>query len=180
MGTGTHSDYSQNDPKWSGHLLGFSKVDKIGPYGCMVTAMANVASAQGKQMTPQQVNDALKAHGLFVQLDLVAGYYSLGVITPHSHFVESKRWAPVTVAPPKYFDVRASVDNEIIIEIDAHPEEAGVQSHFCRVIGLANGTKDLEIVDSWDGKRKLLSTYSKRANKSPFQIIVSSGKYRKV
>lgn len=186
-GTGTHSDYSQNDPAWANNLLGFSTWEKIGPYGCLETAFANVASAQGQQMNVQQVNDTLKAHGLYVrdvygQLADIAGYSALGVITPHSRFVEQKNWpgSQLALAPASYFDVESSVSTEVIIGIDAHPEEAGIQWHYVRVIGLrANGT-DIEIVDSWDGQRKLLSAYSKRAGKNAFQIIWTAGKYTKV
>lgn len=184
-GIGTHSDFSQNDPRWSGVLLGFGTTEKLGPYGCLVDAMANVASAQGQYMSPVDVNNALKAHGLFVRDSLgqiadVAGYYALGAITPHSHFVEQKNWGANEVAPAAYFDVASSVNTEIIIQIDSHPEQAGIQSHYCRVVGLANGGKDVEIVDSWDGQRKLLSAYANRGNKNPFQIIWSAGKYTKV
>lgn len=194
-GTGTHSDYSQNDPAWKDHLIGFStgvvesgiKLETFGLFGCFEAAMANVASAQGEQINPSQVNDALKAHGLFKrdaygQIADIAGYSALAAITPHSHFIEQKNWPANIVAPAAYFNVEASTTTEIIIMIDSHPEEAGIQSHYVRVVGLANNGSDIEIVDSWDGQRKLLSTYSHRngAKKNPFQIIWSAGKYLKV
>lgn len=184
-GTGTHSDFSQNDPAWSGQLLGFSTWEKLGPFGCFIAAMANVSSAQGQQMNPVDVNNALKAHGQFVrdaygQIADVAGYPALSAITPHSHFVEQKNYPASVVAPASYFDVANTVDTEIIIMIDSHPEEAGIQSHFVRVVGLASGGKDIQIVDSWDGQRKLLSAYANRGNKNPFQIIWSAGKYQRV
>jgi hypothetical protein len=184
-GTGTNSDYSQNDPRWAGDLLGFSSWEKFGPYSCLIDAMANVSSAQGQQMTPVDVNNALKVHGQFIrdcygQIADVAGYPALATITPHSHFVEQVNWPGNEVAPASYFDVASSVNTEIIIMIDSHPEEAGIQSHFVRVIGLASGGRDIEIVDSWDGQRKLLSTYANRGGKTPFQIIWSAGKYQRV
>lgn len=185
MATGTNSDYSQNDPAWSGQLLGFSSWEKMGPFGCLVTAMANVASAQGQQMNPADANNALKAHGLFVrdsygQVADVAGYYALGAITPHSHFVEQKSWPAAEVAPASYFDVRSSVNTEIIIMLDYHPETAGIQSHFCRVIGLNAAKTDVEIVDSFTGKRIWLSSIASKGGKNPFQIIWTAGKYQKV
>lgn len=185
-GTGTHSDYSQNDPAWAGHLLGFSTWEKIGPFGCLETAFANVSSAQGQQLTVQQVNDALKAHGAYVrdaygQLADISGYAALSLITPHSRFVEQQNWPGTVVAPASYFDVAASVSTEVIIGIDSHPEQSGVQWHYVRVVGLANGGKDITIVDSWDGQRKLLSTYAARKpGKTPFQLIWSAGRYTKV
>jgi hypothetical protein len=181
----TKADFSQNDGRWSGKLLGFSGWEKIGPYGCFVTAMANVAQAQGTNIDPNGVNDQLKAHGQFVrdsygQIADVAGYGALSIVAPHSHFVEQKNWPGTVVAPAAYFDVRNTTSTEIIIMIDAHPEQSGIQSHFVRVIGLLNGGKDLEIIDSWDGKRKGLSAYANRAHKTPFQVIWTAGKYQKV
>lgn len=181
----TNADFSQNDSRWSNNLLGFSSWEKMGPYGCLVTAFANVATAQGDTVNPAQMNDSLKAHGLFVrdsygQIADVAGYYALGAVAPHSHFVEQKNWPANEVAPAAYFDVRNSVATEIIIMLDYHPETAGIQTHFCRVIGLNAAKTDVEIVDSFTGKRIWLSSISAKGGKNPFQIIWSAGKYQQV
>ena len=64
--------------------------------------------------------------------------------------------------------------------LDYHPERSGVQSHYCRVIGLNSTKNDIEIVDSWDGKRKWLSSIAKQGGKQANQIIWTAGKYRKV
>lgn len=182
---GTHADFSQNDVRWKNTKLGSSSWENIGLYGCLVTAGANVLQAQGADVDPNSVNALLKQKGLFVrdsygEIADVAGYFALGNLSPHTHFVEQKNWPATTVAPASYFDVRSSTDTEIIIMIDYHPERAGIQTHFVRVIGLNNAKTDLEIVDSWDGKRKWLSSISKPYGKSPFQLIWSAGKYQKV
>lgn len=182
---GTHSDYSQQDPRWAKTLLGFSGWENIGLYGCLVNAFANVASAQGTDLNPQQVNDELKAKGLFVideysQIADVRGYAALSQIAPHSQFVEQMNWPGDQLAPFSYFDVGTSVDTEIIIKIDYHPETAGIQSHYCRVIGLNTTKNDILIVDSWDGQRKWLSSISNRVGKQPNQIIWTSGRYKRV
>lgn len=184
-GIGTHSDYSQTDPTWANNLLGFSTWEKLGPYGCFVTAMANVASAQGQQMNPVQVNDALKNHGQFVrdsygQIADIAGYGALSTITPHSHFVEQVNWPGNVVAPISYFDVGNSVDIEVIIMLDYHPETAGIQTHFCRVIGINAQKTDVQILDSYTGQRVWLSSIASKGHKNPLQIIWSAGKYQKV
>lgn len=178
-------DFSQNDGLWKNTKLGSSTWENIGLYGCLVDAFANVATAQGSPMTPVQVNNALKKHGLFVrdsygQIADIAGYSALSAIAPHSHFVEQKNWPGKEVAPFSYFDVRSSTDNEIIIMLDYHPEEAGTQSHYCRVIGLNAARNDIEIVDSWDGKRKWLSSIAKKGGKKANEIIWTAGKYKKV
>lgn len=182
---GTKADYSQNDGRWSNLLLGFSSWEKMGPFGCLVTAMANVAQAQGGDFDPHTMNDALKNQGLFVrdaygQVADVAGYYALGAVYPHSHFVEQKNWPANEVAPFSYFDVRSSTNTEIIIMLDYHPETAGIQSHYCRVIGLNDAKNDIEIVDSYTGKRIWLSSLSNRVGKKPNQIIWTAAKYQKV
>lgn len=181
----TNADFSQNDPRWKDVLLGFSTWEKLGPFGCFVTAGANVLQAQGTDVDPVGVNNLLKDKGLFVrdsygQIADVAGYYAIGALSPKTQFVEQKNWPAAEVAPASYFDVRSSTATEIIIMIDYHPETAGIQTHFVRVIGLNDAKNDVEIVDSYDGKRKWLSSISRAGGKNPFQIIWSAGKYKKV
>jgi hypothetical protein len=178
-------DYSQNDNSWKYKKLGQSTWETIGQYGCLVTAAANVVTAQGYGMNPAQVNDSLRNRGLFVrdsygQVADVAGYSAIGAISPHTHFVEQKNWPGTQVAPFAYFDVRNTVATEIIIMLDYHPEQSGIQSHYCRVIGLNSARNDIEIVDSWDGKRKWLSSISGRVGKPGNAIIWTAGKYQKV
>lgn len=181
----TNADFSQNNPKWSGNLLGFSTWEKMGPFGCLVTAFANVAQAQGQDIDPAGMNQALKDHGQFVrdvygQVADVNGYAALSTVSPHSHFVEQKNWPGEVVAPYSYFDVRSSTATEIIIMLDYHPETAGIQSHYCRVIGLNAARNDIEIVDSFTGKRIWLSEIAKRVGKQANQLIWTAGRYQKV
>lgn len=181
----TTADFSQNDPRWKDIFLGFSSWEKMGPYGCLVTAFANVAQAQGMDVDPHGMNNTLKDNGQFVrdiygQIADVAGYASLSVVAPHSRFVEQKNWPAQEVAPYEYFDVRSSTDVEVIIMLDYHPETAGVQSHYCRVIGLNDAKNDIEIVDSYTGKRVWLSTIANRVGKQANQLIWTAGKYQKV
>lgn len=178
-------DYSQNDLRWKYKRLGQSTWETIGQYGCLVTSAANVITAQGVPMDPAQINDALKARGLFVrdsygQVADVAGYSAIGALSPRTHFVEQKNWPATAVAPFSYFDVRNTVNKEIIIMIDYHPERSGVQSHYVRVIGLNAAKNDIEIVDSWNGKRRWLSEISGLAGKKPNAIIWTAGLFYKV
>lgn len=181
----TKADFSQNDSKWAGTLLGYSTWEKMGPYGCLVTAFANVAQAQGMDFDPASMNQALKDHGQFVrdvygQVADVAGYGALSVVAPHSKFVEQKNWPATEVAPFSYFDVRNTTNTEIVIMLDYHPETAGIQSHYCRVIGLNDAKNDIEIVDSYTGKRIWLSVLASRVGKKANQIIWTAGKYQRV
>lgn len=181
----TKADFSQNDPRWKNNLLGFSSWERIGLYGCLVDAAANVFQAQGADLSPADVNNILKQKGLFVrdsygEVADVAGYQALGQVSPRTRFIEQKNWPANEVAPASYFDVRSSTNTEIIIMIDYHPERSGIQSHYVRVIGLNAARNDVEIVDSWDGKRKWLSSIAAQGGKKPFQIIWTAGKYQKV
>lgn len=185
MVIGTKADFSQNDPRWGAKHLGKSSWETIGRYGCLVDSFANVAQAQGQDFDPGTMNDALVNAGEFVtdvynQVADVRGYASLTKVAPHSKFVEQQNWPGDQVAPYGYFDVGTSVNTEIIIMIDYHPETAGIQSHYCRVIGLNTAKNDIFIVDSWDGQRKWLSTISNKNGKHPNQIIWTAGKYIKV
>ena len=179
----TKADFSQNDPRWANNLLGFSKWEKMGPYGCLITAGANVLQAQGLDIDPAQLNTLLKSRQQFVydsyrELADVAGYWVFGTVWAHTKFVEQKNWPGNVVAPASYFDVRSSTNTEIIAMIDYHPEKAGVQNHYVRIIGLNPAKTDVEIVDSWDGKRKWLSSISRGTN--PLGMIWTAGKYQKV
>lgn len=180
----TKADFSQNDLRWKFKKLGSSSWETIGMYGCFVTAMANVAQAQGADFTPASLNDTLKTRGLFLRDSYGqmadTSYAALSAVAPHSHLIEQKNWPGTAVAPFSYFDVRKSTTTEIIVKLDYHPEKAGVQSHFVRVIGLNAAKNDIEIVDSWDGKRKWLSSISAKGGKKPNQIIWTAGKYQKV
>lgn len=182
---GTKADFSQNDPRWKNRLLGFSTWEKLGLYGCLVTAFANVAQAQGGDFDPATMNEALKIRGQFVrdvygQIADIAGYSALSVVAPNSRFIEQKNWPGTQVAPFEYFDVRSSTKTEIIVMLDYHPERAGVQTHFCRVIGLNAAKNDIEILDSFTGKRVWLSSIAALGGKKANQIIWSAGKYNKV
>jgi hypothetical protein len=182
---GTKADFSQNDPRWKDNLLGFSSWEKMGPFGCLVTAFANVAQAQGTDLDPNTTNEALKNAHQFVRDEYnevadVAGYSALSVIAPHSRFVEQKNWPGSVVAPASYFDVRNTTDIEVIVMLDYHPETAGIQNHYCRVIGLNEAKNDVEIVDSYTGKRVWLSSIASKGNKSPLQIVWTAAKYQKV
>jgi hypothetical protein len=176
---GTKADYSQNNPAWAGQMLGFSRSETIGRYGCLVTALANVAQAKGKGVDVSEMNAALKGKKLFSgpEKSDVARADVLSLLYPDIKFEGVFSWGAHIVAPAAFFDVRSSTKTEIIVQIDYHPERAGLQQHWCRVVGLNAARNDVEIVDSWDGKRKWLSSIGARGGKKPFQLIWKAWKY---
>lgn len=174
----TKADFSQRDPRWAGTMLGFATDETIGRYGCLVAAFANVAQAQGKDVTPADVNQMLKSKGQFVVDSFgeradIAGPGALSTIFPDIQNVENKNWGNA-LADIRYFDIRKSATDDIIVLIDYHPEKSGMQDHYCRVIGINDAATDVEIVDSYTGKRIWLSSLGAPANK----LIYRAYKYR--
>jgi hypothetical protein len=57
-------NYSQRDPRWSGHPLGYGgAVGTIGEYGCLDSTWADIATWAGHVINPAQLDDAMVAHG---------------------------------------------------------------------------------------------------------------------
>lgn len=166
---GTKADFSQRNPRWAGKKLGFAKWQTLGGYGCLITSYANVAQAMGKDVTPNDINELFKKHKLFVKDDVgevsdVSRFDALSIVFPDIKYTDYKDWGN-KLADIKYFDVRHTTKIEIILMMDMRPYKSGIQTHFCRVIGINAAKNDVEIVDSWDGKRKWISSYGKPANK---------------
>lgn len=175
---GTKADFSQRDPKWSGDKLGFAKWQTMGGYGCYVAGLANIAQAHGKDVTPADMNHLLKEKEQFVvdsvgEKSDVKSPGSLSVVFPDIKNVENKTWGS-KLADINFFDIRSSKTDDILVMIDYHPERAGVQTHFCRVIGINAARDDVEVVDSYTGKRIWLSSLGRAANK----LIYKAYKYR--
>jgi hypothetical protein len=138
--------YAQTDVRWGRNLLGFNVAPPfdLARYGCLVTAFSNLllATTGNAGFTPDWVNNWLKAHQGF---------------TPGGGEL---RW--VQALPMGSWDARGvaadlnavnawlkDAPNFAIIEVR---NNAGGQ-HF--VLGNLVG----QIVDSYDGKQKKLSTY---------------------
>ena len=176
----TKADFSQRDPRWSGKLLGFAKWQTIGGYGCLVDSFANVAQAQGKDVDTGQMNEKLKTANLFVVDALgeksdIMGPGALTQIYPDIKNIENRSWGSklLTKDDFKFFDIRNSASDDVIVHIDYHPERSGMQDHYCRVIGVNDSLDDIEVVDSYTGKRIWLSSLGVPANR----VIYSAYEY---
>lgn len=171
----TKADFSQRDPRWSGQLLGFGHWQTMGGYGCYVTSYANVAQAHGHNVTPADINRMLRDKNLFIkdgvgEVSDISRADALSLLFPGTKFVEQINWGN-KLADINYFDVRSSTKTEIIVMVDYRPEKAGVQTHFCRVIGINPARNDVEVVDSYTGKRIWLSSLGKPANKLIYKAV---------
>lgn len=54
--------YSQNDPRWDKETIGGSS-EKIANVGCTLCSVAMAITGLGSEMTPKELNAALKEHG---------------------------------------------------------------------------------------------------------------------
>lgn len=165
--------YSQNDPAWKNVLLGFntSRQWTIGTAGCLVTAIANICREAGHDLTPLQVNNICKDRGWFVNGGELTRNDIPALLCSNLGFVGRKYWTGPTDV--NYFEDVNDPNVMYIVEIDASPAR-GVQKHFMVVTAKpdANG---LEVDDSWDGRRKAISSYG-----TPSVIIQSAMKFVKV
>ena len=173
----TGIDYAQQDPRWRDILLGFSNKEKIGLYGCLVASGAMIATALGHNTDVAHFHDRLKQLNLFSgpQMSDISTNDFVSRVYPDIQYIERKDWRNQP-ADLNYFDVGNDVSTEIIVMFDNHPERGGLQTHFCRVLGLTADRKDVQIVDAWDGKRKTLGkSYGAPADK----LIYAAIKYHK-
>jgi len=165
--------YSQNDPQWRNNKIGFDTGpnDTIGNYGCYMTAIANVCSWAGNDLTPNQINDICKQNGWLVSSDLIARDDIPALLCNNLQFVGKTTWHDATSM--NFFDDASDPNVAYIVCLDAS-QAPGIQTHFVMVWAtFRNG--DLEINDSWDGVRKPLSHYG-----NPSVIIQSATKFIKV
>lgn len=176
---GTKADFSQRDSRWAGSLLGFANWQTMGGYGCYVTAYANVAQANGKDVNPEQMNELLKWHDLFSvdgvgEKSDIARNDALSIVFPDIQLVDSKNWG-TELADLNFCDVRDTTQTEVIVGLDYHPDRSGIQWHFCRVIGLNDARDDVEVVDSYTGKRIWLSSLGSSAAKLIYSAVKFTG-----
>jgi hypothetical protein len=60
--------YSQRDPRWSGHALGWGPaLGTIGEYGCLDTVDAMIATDSGHPVNPAQMDELFTAQAIFVR-----------------------------------------------------------------------------------------------------------------
>lgn len=163
--------YSQQDPAWAGKRLGLATDgETIGPYGCFVTAFANILRWAGGDMNPAQVNDQMIERGMFWGA-LVNNQGVPAILRPDLlDYLGATQWTGAT--DMNFFNDASDPNVAYIIYIDASPAP-GMQSHFTMVWN-KEGADDLNIVDSWDGNMKRLSAYG-----TPSAIIYGAYKFVK-
>jgi hypothetical protein len=123
--------YSQQDPKWKGVLLGFDKQSTIGNFGCLLTSIAMVASGYGFSDTPADLNEKLKNAGGFQGAFLMP--YQVGAVCKgmsYKSYTDCKNQP----APLAEIDTWLAMGKPVILEVDWSPQ-AGVQTHYLVAYG---------------------------------------------
>lgn len=134
---------SQNDPRWSGQLLGNGPL-LIGPYGCYLTSMTMVANHGGANIDVPTLNEVFKQNGRFVDGDLLTDQSLNGLFG--CEYVETLWY---NNGPADLNVMKDTYEDEYIIElfINGNPNF----THFVRwVSGHSKAT--LQIANPWDGR----------------------------
>lgn len=135
--------YNQRDSKWSHVTLGTKGT--IGNLGCTITAIAQLLTTNGYNITPPQVNDRLKAVGGYSNGNLVI-WSKLSQAYPQIKSA-TRHWSYNNDTA-----VKAIKDNKgVLVEVDG--SRIGAPKHWVLYIG--NG----QMTDSWFGTMKSTNYY---------------------
>lgn len=146
---------SQRDPRWKNKTLGFSTT-KIGSYGCTLTALTMLINyIQKTSLTPDKVNEALKAVNAFTGNLIVWGRVPLAY--PALKFVKRVY---------NYNNLEVSLyvyvyGYPVMVEVNA--AEIGAAKHWV----LYKGNR--KMVDPWTGQEEATSKYKNATGYSLFQ-----------
>jgi len=135
--------FSQQDPKWKGKLLGNDKESTIGSYGCLLTSLTMVCSAYGIDLTPEQMNEKMRAAGGFQGAFLMP--VMIGSAVPglrQVNYIECENQP----APLTEIDSYLAAGKPVIVEVDYSPN-AGLQNHW--IVLIAKNGDDYVIQDPW-------------------------------
>lgn len=148
--------YSQNDPQWKNSTLGSNPEGTIGEYGCYLTAFANMTKLSGSEINPPNLNAELVNAGCFNPDDtlkndwVMDGRHQLQYVGTHA--------TPNVLVAADYAYLEDAQTEQFAVEIDAFPQEAGIQTHFVLWYD-GHDAASIRVVDSWDGTVKYLKAY---------------------
>jgi hypothetical protein len=147
--------FSQQDPQWKSKPLGFDKASPIGNYGCLLTCMAMVATSYGFDVTPDSLNEKMKAVGGFQGAYIMP--YLIAKALPGMIY-RDYRECNGQPAPLSEIDAYLAQDKPVIVEVDFSPKE-GLQNHW--IVLYAKQGNDYLIADPWpyppDSKEVMLT-----------------------
>jgi len=160
--------FSQRDSQWSNTLLGYNsdRLYTIGLAGCLLTALAMVATKYGISTNPLKLNqDFLNQGGSYINGgDYVAN--SLKRLYPQlqeTSILTSDVWQ---------FADFLNQGGSVIIQIDFVPDTIPTETHYVLLDNLDNG--QVTIIDPWTGTRRPLSDYYGRTVGRPEDTILQA------
>ena len=135
--------FSQQDPQWKSKPLGFDDSSPIGNYGCLLTCMAMVATGYGFDVTPDSLNEKMKAVGGFQGAYVMP--YLIAKALPGMIY-RDYRECNGQPAPLSEMDAYLAQGKAVIVEVDFSPKE-GLQNHW--IVLDAKQGNDYLIADPW-------------------------------
>jgi hypothetical protein len=143
--------YSQNNATWSSLLLGNSAVDKIGPYGCVITTLAmTYHDVWGVSTTPAQLNTSAKAAGCFG-----AGSSLVNVLC-----AINSRGGPHSVSDISMSQVASTICSSTPVMVDVTWGGGHKMLVYQYTGGSTSSMSSYRVVDPWDGTSKPLTSYA--------------------
>jgi hypothetical protein len=135
--------YSQMDPRWKDDPLGLDNSTTIGKFGCLLTCMAMVADGFGDDITPQSLNEKMKAAGGFQGALVMPA--ALPNVLPGIRY---QKYIQCDNPPAPIADIDATLDAglPVIVEVDYSPAP-GMQNHWIVLYDRQGG--DYLIQDPW-------------------------------
>lgn len=145
--------YSQRDTRWANTLLGTSQTVTIGAMGCLVACLGMMNGD-----TPPVANEKLKAVGGFWDNTLVI-WTKIKQAFENLEWLINYSWQTTPANIQVIADTIAHA-GPTIIAVDGQPGGA-YNSHFVVALAMAEGNKDIVIIDPWHGDiTTVLSRYA--------------------
>lgn len=157
--------FKQGDSRWANKRLGFNSDPKYNfkNFACLITSLAMVSRYFGKEVTPVDINDKLKALGQGRGFHAGNGNYVYGAITKiFSDIKEKKVVTPMPLTDGQLGEIRTALDSgyPVMIQLDYNPKTVKLDSHFVLVVDYdKNDENNLTIVDPITGEVRSLRHY---------------------
>jgi hypothetical protein len=154
--------YSQWDSRWANILLGYNTDPKYNfyNYGCLLFCLTMAANYYGKIVTPDALNNHLKAVNGYKAGTGLYLYGSLNKI--YGDIVEKTTKTPLALTNEQIGAVRNALDGGFVVmlEIDVNPATVANDQHFVLAVGYNPADEnDIIIADPLGGRERSLKDY---------------------
>lgn len=163
--------YSQQDPQWKEDKLGFGTgtQDTIGYVGCALTSVAMLLSGYGFTVTPQGLNENMKAAGGFSG-DLIR-WDMINKVVPQVTLKTNVK-CETSDAPLGQIDEALAAGHPVVVRVDGSASP-GLQWHY--VLLYAKKGNDYLMLDPWPyqpGTQKEDSLMARYGRGNPLQRAI--------